>query len=87
MFHINFRTLDKNDCPNYVYGEVSKEIDELKSIVNIKPKVAHDLATILEKYPCNVDVPLCLDRFVSNYLLIIDLSISFNYIDKTDFPI
>lgn len=71
------KTPDANDCPSDEYRIVSEKIDELKSVAGIKPKVVQDLTSIMEKFPCYNRVLEYLKRFVSNFFMIMNVSVLF----------
>lgn len=67
------KTLDANDCPSADYQFVSEQLNKLKSMTDIKPKVTEDLTTILQKFPCYDTVLTYLRHFVSSFLLQFEL--------------
>lgn len=60
--------LDENDCPQR-FEQHTEAFNKLKSMVDIKPKVIQDFATIHEKFPCFYMSTLLLQRFVSENLI------------------
>lgn len=59
---------DATDCPQ-AYKRYSVVNDKLKSMTDIKPEFVHNLAAIIEKFPCNdrYGIPDFLEYVVSKY--------------------
>lgn len=55
-----------SDCPENMQ-KYSEEINKLKTIIDLKPKVVEHFNIIRDKFPCNHDVREFLWRFVSNF--------------------
>lgn len=60
------KTLDASDCPSHT-SQLSEELDKLKTMIDIRPKVIEDFTTIRETFPCNSAAQICLKRFVSRF--------------------
>lgn len=56
--------LDANDCYSHMSQILPDEVDKLKLVIGIKPKVVQDFTAIQEKFPCNPAAQACLKHFV-----------------------
>lgn len=65
-FQTRAKKLDASDCPSHT-SQLSEELDKLKTMIDIRPKVIEDFTTIREKFPCNSAAQICLKRFVSRF--------------------
>lgn len=58
------------DCPDFA-ERYSEAIAKLKSMIDIKPRVIEDSTNIRDKFPCNFEGLHFLERFVSDFYLLI----------------